>query len=121
MEEKGRQLARLLNSRIDDLETSELSRADIISRMGAAAGIDSGTVNAILNGSINCPPERRLRGFARVLGISLDRLQRAARADGCEDEASLDEAVDPAKRVINIFRSATEDAKRKPCGCGGEK
>lgn len=44
-------------------------------QMGAAASIEEGTVQQILNGSIAVPPERRLQGFAQVLGVSLDEIK----------------------------------------------
>ena len=54
--------------------------------MASAAGIDSSTVNQILNGSINCPPMNRLEGFARTLSVSVDNLIEAAGRDGCNYE-----------------------------------
>lgn len=81
---KGRTLASTLNRLIDDRVTDDRSRSDIISAMGSAAGIDAGTVNEILNGSIDCPPLDRLSGFARVLGSTLSALRSAAEEDGCQ-------------------------------------
>ena len=46
-------------------------------QMGRAAGITAGTVTQILRGEIFRPPDRRLEGFARVLGVSLQRLLNA--------------------------------------------
>lgn len=81
----GASLARALNSAIDSMESDDQSRADIIERMGRAAGISAGTVNQILNQEINCPPIERLRGFASVLnGVTLSSLVSAAESDGCE-------------------------------------
>lgn len=80
---RGEQLAGTLNGLIDNAESEDYPRPDIVSDMGQAAGIDSGTVNQILNAEINCPPIDRLEGFASVLNTSLDRLVDAAEADGC--------------------------------------
>jgi ATP-dependent protease ClpP protease subunit len=80
----GPRLAALLNAGIDDMVSDEQTRADIVAQMGEAAGIDSNTVNQILSGDgINCPPLRRLEGFARVLDVSLEAMLRAGTQDGC--------------------------------------
>lgn len=84
MELKGTQLAAILNSEIDAQTDDDTSQADIVAQMARAAGISSGTVNQILNADINCPPLRRLEGFAEVLGVSMSRLRSAAESDGCE-------------------------------------
>ena len=84
MELKGTGLAELLNSEVDAQVDDDTSQADVVAQMARAAGISSGTVNEILNASINCPPLRRLEGFAEVLGVSMARLRTAAEADGCE-------------------------------------
>lgn len=65
-------LASALNAAIDKRDGA---RADTIKAMADAAGIDPGTVNQILNGDIAAPPDQRLRGFARVLGLSFDTLK----------------------------------------------
>ena len=71
--ERGDNLASRLNELIGDDD-----RSGKIERMASAAGIDSSTVNQILNGSINCPPMNRLEGFARTLNVSVDTLTDAA-------------------------------------------
>lgn len=83
---RGASLASFLNKQIDALEDDDTSRADIIAGMASAAGIDSGTVNSILSGSINCPPIRRLQGFAGYLDVSIDSVVSAAEKDGCDYE-----------------------------------
>lgn len=80
----GQRLAAVMNEAIEALVGEETSRAEVVAELGQAAGIDAGTVNQILDGSIDCPPLQRLRGFARVLDVSLSQLQDAAEADGCE-------------------------------------
>ena len=80
----GAGLARILNDAIDNQVDDENTRADIIARMADEAGISSGTVSEILAGKIDCPPEARLRAFARVLrDVTVDDLIRAAEGDGC--------------------------------------
>ena len=73
-------LADRLNRAISDMVNDDTSRSDVIAQMAQAADIEPGTVNQILNGDIESPPEDRLRGFARVLDISLDELIRLAGA-----------------------------------------
>lgn len=53
-----------------EMEKKGLTQADL----AKAAGIDDSTVGQIIRGEIGIPPERRLRGFAQVLGVSLERL-----------------------------------------------
>lgn len=95
-EQKGRSLAKLLNDRIDDMVTDDRSRSDIVASMASAAGITAGTVNQILDGDIGCPPERRRRGFAEAMDISLSRINSAMETDGCTvgEESAAD---DPAE------------------------
>ena len=86
----GKALASFLEAQI---EKSSDDRADVIERMGTAAGIDASTVNQILREDIICPPLQRLRGFARALSVSADRLMSEAEKDGCKFELSM--ATDP--------------------------
>lgn len=93
---KGRNVAKLLNDRIDEMVTDDRSRSDIVAAMGREGGITAGTVNQILNGSIDCPTERRRRGFAEALDIPLSRINSAMEEDGCtvtEESAADDPAA----------------------------
>jgi len=88
---RGASLASALDDAISGMETDSNLRADIIASMASAAGIESGTVSQILDGSINCPPVERLQGFADTLeGVSLDDLIAAAENDGCTYETRAD-------------------------------
>lgn len=69
--EKGAKLGAFLRNRRNVLG---LSNADLAS----AAGIAENTVKEILNGSIDRPPDNRLRGFARVLKVPFSKLQSLA-------------------------------------------
>lgn len=77
-------LAKLLNDAIDARAKTPEERSAIISRMARAAGIEPGTVQQILRGEIEAPPDERLRGFARVLGLSVDRLIAAVASANAE-------------------------------------
>lgn len=77
---KGDSLAAALNSK---LSQDEETRSSQIKKMASAAGISESTVGQILNGSINCPPKKRLIGFAKALNVSASSLVSAAKRDGC--------------------------------------
>ena len=83
---RGTQLAAYLNEQI-----GEDNRTETIARMASEAGIEPGTVNQILEGSINCPPMERLEGFARALDVSIDALIERAGRDGCNYEEDAEE------------------------------
>lgn len=77
----GMRLAVILNANLPDERTPE--RAAAIARMADAAGISESTVNQILSGSIECPPENRVAGLASVSGVSMRDVRMALRQDGC--------------------------------------
>lgn len=74
-EEMKDALSDVLNEAIEAMVSEDMTRAEIIAAMAQAAGIETSTVNQILNGEIERPPDERLRGFAQVLNISLETLQ----------------------------------------------
>lgn len=98
---RGASLAELLNNAIEKAETDDKDRSQIITEIASAAGIESGTVNEILTGNINCPPLNRLEGFASVLDVSISSLQSAAESDGCSYDEDEDE---DEERVVGLFR-----------------
>jgi transcriptional regulator with XRE-family HTH domain len=78
-------------SRLGELLQRLMEEKDVTAaQLGSAAGISESTVQQILRGEIVAPPERRLRGFARVLGVSLSRLQEAVPEE--ERERSVEDA-----------------------------
>lgn len=79
------ELSRLLNELIDK-EGDD--RDGVIAEMASAAGVEAGTVQQILRGEIERPPEERLRGFARVLDVDLETLQRAIGGSGQTNSAT---------------------------------
>ena len=74
-------LSKLVNAIGDDTPRSE-----IIGDMAAAAGIEPSTVNQILDGDSDCPAMGGLEGFAKVLGVNVERLSSAAETGGRENE-----------------------------------
>lgn len=81
MDLKNQALVSALNSAIEDMVDDGTSRQDIVSQMASAAGISVSTVNQILNNTIDMPPERRLRGFARTLDLELEELVKITEGD----------------------------------------
>ena len=82
MNTKGSNLVSILNDKIDEMTSDDdVSRADVVQRLASAARITTDTVNAILNQEINQPPMNRLRAFAKVLNVSLDKLEGATEDD----------------------------------------
>lgn len=68
------ELADFLNMRIDEMVSDDMTRADIVAELADAAGIEAGTVNQILRGDIERPPDERIRAMARVLDVPLETL-----------------------------------------------
>ena len=87
---KGARLRALLGPAIERLmESKDWTRAQVVAALGEAAGIDAGTVNQILDGSVDRPPPERLRGFAEVLpGVTFAQLDAAAMEDAGEGNGS---------------------------------
>jgi ATP-dependent protease ClpP protease subunit/transcriptional regulator with XRE-family HTH domain len=79
----GASLTATLNRAVDAMTDDSTTRGQIIEQMASAAGISASTVNQILAGDIDCPPLRRLEGFASVLDISMKSIIDAGTRDGC--------------------------------------
>jgi transcriptional regulator with XRE-family HTH domain len=79
LEVKGQRLISLLERGLNQvMEKNDWSRAEAVEASAEAAGIESGTMNEILNGEIEMPPDERLRGWAGLFeGISFEELQEA--------------------------------------------
>ena len=62
-------------TQLGDFIRSTMESKDIsVERLASAAGISPSTMNQIIRGTIFRPPDQRLRGIARVLGVSFERL-----------------------------------------------
>ena len=66
------------------LSGSDKSRSDVVEEIATAAGVETSTVNDILAGNIEAPPEDRLQGFSDVLGVSMDEVMEAMGEDAPE-------------------------------------
>jgi hypothetical protein len=115
MELKGTRLSGILNSEIEAQADDDTSEADIKAQMARASGISGDTLARILRAEINCPPLRRLEGFAEVLKVSMSRLRSAAESDGCEygsDGKALHCCLMPStKSIVDDLRKMTESLK----------
>ena len=77
----GQQLSQRIEGRISEMVEAGGDRADIVRRISSGAGVNEDTVNAIIRGSIERPPDNRLGAFARVLDISVETLRDLRDAD----------------------------------------
>ena len=59
-------------------------------------------MGGILSGTIDCPPRSRLEGFAELLGVSVNRLIRAAEDDGCSNYDNRFSAGEPEMRFAAL-------------------
>jgi len=66
------------------LSGSDKSRSDVVEEIATAAGIETSTVNDILAGNIEAPPEERLQAFSDVLGVSMEDMMEAMGSDAPE-------------------------------------
>lgn len=71
----AKQLSAGLEKRINQMVKGGADRSDLIARISNGAGINEDTVNAIIRGTIEHPPNNRLGAFSRVLGVSVAQLQ----------------------------------------------
>jgi len=97
----------------------EMERAGVTAaQLGKAAGISASAVGQIIRGEIDIPPERRLEGFARALGVSLKRIMALVPKPEKEDRMltkikhdGVDvEVTEAGSQVISTLR-ARLDAK----------
>ena len=66
------------------LSGSDKSRSDVVEEIATAAGVETSTVNDILTGNIEAPPEERLQGFSDVLSVSMEDMMEAMGEDAPE-------------------------------------
>ena len=92
---KGASLGAYLEGQVEAQVADGKAREDIIAAIAAEAGIDEESVNQILAGDVECPPQERLEAFARVLSVEAADVIAAAEADGCsfgdEDDENKDD------------------------------
>ena len=95
--------ATALGARLRELrDEAEISNAEL----ARAMDVDESTLGQILAGDIERPPDHRLRGAARVLGVSFESLRRlVADSDGRLREA----AVEGSKWSVRVIRAGVSD------------
>lgn len=104
----AKNLARRLNSRINAMTTDSRSHADIVRSMARAAKIAPSTVRQILAGTIKVPPNNRIHGFERVLGISLSRYIKMANLDKLIDFADKIENEELQEQLLGLIGEIDE-------------
>jgi transcriptional regulator with XRE-family HTH domain len=108
-------LSRRLNARLDERAGDAAARSALIDRMAAEAGIARGTVLQILRGEIATPPEERLRGFAKVLGLKaadlIDLVDLAETREGESDMSGTDKQTPEDRQAALDAREAEIAAK----------
>jgi transcriptional regulator with XRE-family HTH domain len=108
-------LSRRLNARLDERAEDADERSALIGRMASEAGIERGTVLQILRGEIATPPEPRLRGFAKVLGLKADDLiglvDLAETEEGETDMSAKDKQTPEDRQAALDAREAEIAAK----------
>lgn len=84
--------------------------------LGRAGGIAADTVRQILAGDIERPPDRRLRGFARVLDVSFDNLLRLIPEDKREQSREEAAGFDGAAGAVVLAAAAPDWIQLMPAG-----
>jgi hypothetical protein len=88
----GQALADLLQSaiqeRINNDDTEEETRDDIVGLITEGSGVQEGTIENILNADIKCPPEPRWSPLADDLPVTVEEVEDALEEDGCIEQAS---------------------------------
>jgi transcriptional regulator with XRE-family HTH domain len=77
--------------------------------LGKAAGISASTVTQIMRGEIDKPPDRRLEGFAKALGVSFARLKGALPKEEKGDMRKIPIHIDGKPVVIEVAADATTE------------
>lgn len=112
----GANLGGVLNDLIEGKVTEETPRDGIIQSMADEAGMSVEDVNAIVDGSEECPVMGTLEAFSRALECTVGELVVAAEADGCDysqggegegetvppEEQSSGASVDLLRRRLNL-------------------
>ncbi len=102
------QLADRLNRLLDQRSDGDAeARSELIDRMASAAGISRSTVSQILRAEIEIPPEDRLRGFAEVLGVSLESLMSLV--DNSEEGDAMKQAIVNALKKADVQTDGLSD------------
>lgn len=117
-------LSRRLNARLNEQAEDAAARSALIDRMAAEAGIERGTVLQILRGEIETPPEPRLRGFAKVLGLKADDLTSLvdlAETEEGETDMSVKDKQTPEDRQAALDAREAEIAAKEAAFAEGTR
>jgi transcriptional regulator with XRE-family HTH domain len=94
------------------LSGSDKSRSDVVEEIATAADIETSTVNDILAGNIEAPPEERLQGFSDVLGVSMDEVMEAMGEDAPEEFAEQNEVLSEKEERLQQREEELEKRER---------
>ena len=113
---KGANLAAELNALIDG---GDHDRDEMIQKMADECDMETDGIDAILDGSTQCPSKEVIEGLARGCGIKADKLFDAAMKDGCaydgmdtEEDMGGDSDMDDDK-AFEASDKAVFEAKTK--------
>ena len=113
-----------LNRAVDRAVTDDRTRADVVRDMASEAGISPSTVNQILDGDIDRPPENRIRGFARALGVSGDALveELGENPNAAEMAAggNMGEVMELLRQVMSAIEGMGGDDETPPAEMQGD-
>jgi len=110
----GEQLSQLLEDaieeRVNDDDTEEETRDDVIGLMTEGSGVTESTIRNIINGDIDCPPRPRIDPLAADLPITDEDVTNALEADGCELEQSVDKRLSYDRLAKRVERETDPNA-----------
>lgn len=96
----------------DYLRQQAEAKGVTVEALAEAAGIEPTTVRQIMDGDIERPPEERLRGFARVLGVPvetlLEKIPEALRREETATQAKEAQMDKKLKELLGLTAEATE-------------
>jgi len=84
---KGEALGSFLADAVADAVAEadeDVDEDDIVDDIASTAGMDRSTIEAIIDGDIECPPIERLEAFAEHVPATVAEMVEAADEDGCE-------------------------------------
>ena len=121
-ETKGANLSAEINTIIAD---GDHDRDEMIEKMADECGMDTDGINAILDGTMECPSKEVIEGLARGCGVTADKLFDAAMQDGCEyddmdedkgfqasDKSTFDAKVKFYGMITGMFPESYEERQR---------
>ncbi len=99
----GAKLSARLESLLDKKSGGDSEeRSNLIDQMASSAGIARDTTLAILAGDIDVPPDNRLEGFAKALGVSFESLKSLVPKEQTNGDRIMREKIIKALNAANV-------------------